>query len=218
MGYREIILADSPYGYWPLGETSGATAVAAAGSNGTYTSVTLGQAGISTSTGQTSIRVTGIGSYATVPDAGSAGKATGSIEIWLNPGTNSGDCCFIGNGPYFSIPSNGAVNFYLNGPGWQTGGGAVAAGAWRHLVATWTAAGGTIYSNGAVLYTLPANSGVFFSTAVDFGRRSDVPNSPCTGYYQHVAFYNTVLSAAQIRKHYTEGLASAGLKRFGEFA
>src|SRR5262249_9939864 len=69
-GYSAAVLADSPSGYWRLGETSGTTASDASGQNhpGSYLNTpTLGQPGALTGDTDTSVAFNGTDEYTSVP-------------------------------------------------------------------------------------------------------------------------------------------------------
>jgi hypothetical protein len=85
--YSSTVLADSPIAYWRLGESSGTSAVAAVGPNGTYqNSPTLGVAGFLTGDSNTAVTFArasaqGVGISTGMP----AGVAAGySVEMWTN--------------------------------------------------------------------------------------------------------------------------------------
>jgi hypothetical protein len=93
--YKSAVLADSPVGYWRLGESSGTTAAdsSSGGNAGTYTSVTLGTTGATAGDPDTAAAFNGTSSYVSVPDSTSLRPATFSVEGWVKTtahGANDG--------------------------------------------------------------------------------------------------------------------------------
>ena len=86
MTYSAEVLADSPAGYWRLGEASGTTLNDSSGNShsGTYTSVTLGATGALAGDSDTAATFNGSSSHADVAYASWMGVTTAlSVEAWI---------------------------------------------------------------------------------------------------------------------------------------
>jgi hypothetical protein len=84
--YSDKVMALAPIAYWPLWEASGSTAydISGNGLDGSYTGVTLGQAGIGD--GKSAPRFDGSTSFVDVYSAGlntAFSGALGSISVWM---------------------------------------------------------------------------------------------------------------------------------------
>jgi trimeric autotransporter adhesin len=226
MGYREVILGTSGLvAYWRLGETTGTTAADETGTNtGTYAgSCTLGVAGAIASSSNTAVSVNyGI---VAVADHASLGLTTDfTFEAWVNPSLSGGnDAWVIGKdtntgrsycfGLRRSFSANGMI-LQLNGIETAGGGNAVN-GSWSKIAVSRIGTSLSFYLNGVpILTTTRGDSIAVTTTGLDLGRRQ-YPGFEgwYFGAFDEVAIYNRGLTAAEIRRHYSEGLASAGLKR-----
>ncbi|MEA3078247.1 MAG: hypothetical protein QOF60_3155, partial [Actinomycetota bacterium] len=227
--YRDAVLADSPAGYWRLGEASGTTAVDASGHarNGTISAgVTLGVAGAFEA-----------GSNAAMSFDGSTGIATSytptvaafSAEAWVKTSGAAGSVAFPivqsrGSGASKSLTlsrdPSGEVNFVLDTDGVMVGVksvGRINDGAWHHVLGTWAAPSGTVVLPAQFrLYVdgLPAgvtNQNSCFSScsitspfagAVLKIARHDVWASTFPGTIDEVAVFESALSPSRARAHY----------------
>jgi hypothetical protein len=93
--YPGEVLADSPVGYWRLGESAGTTALDASGNgrSGTYVGgVTRGTAGALASDTDKAASFNGVDGLVSIPpsSAWSMGTANFTAEAWVNPNGDSG--------------------------------------------------------------------------------------------------------------------------------
>lgn len=112
LSYYDEVMADSPAGYWRLGESSGTTAVdEIAGVNGTYTGTcTLGAAGLVA--GNTALSLAG-GGYVKVTTSSFNYSRNFSVEALIRP-SGSGDRAIITRttgGFYLRLAGNGKLQF-----------------------------------------------------------------------------------------------------------
>jgi signal peptidase I len=230
--YRTAVLADSPYLYWRLNETTG-TAIDDAGTgnkDGTLLAQTYVQGQTGALASETRDKSLGLTMGTINANASVVGPATYSVEAWIkSTSTTGGRILGFGNatgqtastaasiGRQLYLAPNGKVMF-----GDGTGPGKVALaslaavnnGAWHYVVGTST--GGP---NGMKLYvdgTLQtqgnqpapaAAAGYWRAGAEDL---TGWPSAPTDGYYDgsldELAVYTTALSAARITAHYQAGI------------
>jgi len=235
--YEQIILRDGPKLFLPLNDTSGTTATALAGSNGTYSgSPTLGVAG-PTPVGSTAAQFSGSGQYGTVPDADSLSSHAGAtgvqtVEIWVNTALAAGGNRGIlgkGSGSVFefiaTVNADNKIQFDFPQSNGASGMGVLSSvplvqNAWTHVVAVYERAVPrlTLYQNGVQVAQSTSATGSTTNTATSlyFGTRND--GTPGSGTYDWngkqaaLAIYDYALSAAQIAQHYAASpLAFRGL-------
>lgn len=109
-GYSAAVMADSPVGYWRLGDASGTVAVAEVGADGAYVNApTLGVPGLVIGDSDTAVRLAKINSQKVTASAQiiAGGVGDGTIELIFNwsdtPGTNNwliSDSQYFGWGIY----------------------------------------------------------------------------------------------------------------------
>jgi hypothetical protein len=224
LDYASMVLADSPAGYWRLGETSGTAAADASGhgSTGTYTGgVTLGQAGAISGDADKSALFDGTSGYVSIADAAVLRTPTNnqwSIEAWVYPTSGSGLKEIIrkandGSG-YFLRINNGTLESLLNFTGGyvQRSGGTVGTGGWHHVVVTYDGTTRKHYVDGQLAASWSDGATLSFSTqALAIGADPSIPASEFfAGYIDEVAVYPTALSATRITAHYRKGLLGVG--------
>lgn len=227
LSYAATVLADHPYGYWQLNETSGTVATDSSGNgnNGTYIgSPTLNSTGLVTGGGGcpqfngTSQRI----------DVGSVAALTSisrnfSVEMWVYPddlvaahgllsnglpSTGTSGCLYLRNattGSLEVLQDNTASLFTV---------ASVFAAATRvHLVFSYDASNGWyVHKNGSP-FSSGTNAASFAGASVGFttfGADSNRPkSSTITDYFKgriaHVAVYTTKLTDAQILNHWNVG-------------
>jgi hypothetical protein len=165
--------------------------------------------------------------YLIAPYAAAFNTPTFTAEAWLNPtdvdGTIAGPLHVALSCGDFAAPRAGWL-IYQSGEGWNlrmynqngtatslsiSGGGAVNAGEWYHVVATFDGTtarlfiNGTEAASGAPTGYVPGTAGAF---AV--GTRADRFYG-WNGMADEVAFYNTALSAADVAAHYQNGISAS---------
>lgn len=224
--YQDAVLADSPSGFWPMQELSGATAADVSGNSrdATYNgSVTLGAGGPGAySGGLYSAEYTGAtSSFADAGDlsawetgAGSSGLF--SVEGWFR----------LTGAPYTVIAAKGsASNYewalwvtntyevafsYYNAAGTtqataKSGTYEVGLGTWFHIVGYFDKAGSTmgVILDGSSSWTASTTgtSITAGSSPMLFGKMAD-NFAPINGRLCNLAYYPTKLSAAQALNHH----------------
>jgi hypothetical protein len=228
--YKDVVLADTPIGYWRLGEASGTTAVDQVGANpGTYSGgPTLGVAGAPGHGSSTAVTLDGSSQYVTVPDAGALSPEAGatgelSLEAWvkLSALPTGGPATVMAKGTTkgfeygLRVRPDGSVEIRL----WTAGGstyqavaspaGAVTPGAWVHLVGTCdNGASCQVYVNGTQRASVSSGWGATppsdGTAALTIGRRADGVQ-PLVGTVGEVAVYGRALSASRVSAHYSAG-------------
>ena len=226
-GYAAAVLADSPAGYWRLGESSG-TSAADAGPNGltgTYGSgVLLGNIG-ALQDPSTAASFNGTGNAKV--SAGVTGLPTGTsartVEAWVNPSGNGGTVFttnaasgqkfivqignFGGSWYLFTDGANGANNITLSG------GQVPPTGVWSHIAFVFDGAANTwrYYLNGqqSASGTFPVAINTAALTSTTIGERLDY-SQPFSGLLEEVAIYPSALSAARIAAHYAARFSIGG--------
>jgi hypothetical protein len=227
--YSAEVLADSPVGYWRLGESSGTNAADSSGNSrdGTYSgSPTLAQTGLLTGDADKSVSFDGSDDYVDLSNP-SALRFSGSfsLEAWVKiPSGVTQQAAVIaqqydGSGVNYILAFfNGADSSLKPSFGWYNG-------SWRlqrsltslsvdtvyHLVGTWDGSSMKIYVNAVEpSYDGATGSGAPPTSTANFriGSRWDTAASPhkFTGFIDDVAIYSTALSQSRIQAHYDAGI------------
>jgi hypothetical protein len=215
--YADAVLADTPAGYWRLGETSGATAADAAGSNpgGYHGGALLGQASLlATDLTNKAVRFDGANDYVDIPSS-AALKPTAkvSVEAWIKPKA------LPAAGDFVSIASKAeSYSLQLNGPlleltiiqsgsrrRVQAPAGAIAAGQVYHVVGTYDGSTERLYVNGAEVASAPLSGTITTnSSSLDIGSWSE-GSEDFNGTIDEVAVYAAALSPARVAAHWQAG-------------
>lgn len=222
--YTTDVAHDSPSAYWPLGETSGTTAVdySGAGHNGNLSnSVTLGVTGprppsyAGFDAGKTAYQFDGATAYINCGNGPSlSGTTDFTVEAWVNT-TATTMARLISqrsgfDGEYmFDINADGSLQFTIYGGGYQFNFGTarkVNDGLWHHIAAVRNGTNGAIYIDG----TLAANAtgpvrplDASFTTFIGFDGRDAA--SYFNGALSDVAIYPVALSTHTITLHAYHG-------------
>jgi hypothetical protein len=215
--YANTVLADSPAGYWRLGELSGTTATAASGTpNGTYTNGPLLGMGGAVHDTDTSVRFDGSNDYVTFGDVYDlTGTSNFSLEAWVKPAAaatanfpmiiskygTSGWNLYMENN---AQPNADAVTFerLASGSDYASTATSLQPGTWYHVVATYDGSRMRIYLNGVLGDNLPSTRSLpDTATAMNIGGTGDEFN----GQIDEVAIYTTVLNQTRIQAHYDAG-------------
>ena len=223
--YSSVILADSPFAYYRLGESSGNVADlsgngltgVASGSTFTY-----GQTGGLPAENNTSIN--GNGSTALFASANQFnlnGSTTGSVEAWVKFATlPTGGTIYeftgisslsFTNGIGLFIDASGIFGQIRTGSGDNLPGYAISnlnAGVWYHVVLTYSSGvGAKLYINGRLVATANTVNGAIIhqlNTPIYLFRAASAGRN-LNGNLQEVVYYTTALTQAQITRHYQAG-------------
>ena len=222
MTYSTVVLADSPRGYWRLGEAAGTNADNAegtAGRDGTYTAgYTLNQTGALTGDSDPAVLLATTG-YVNCGTDFSFGPGACSFECWFKT-TNTGYNTLIGKG-------NGSVWLLVDGGDhtihWgQSGVGdgchssvTVNDGNWHHVVGTKTAAQAyLVYVDGSdvTVYDGTAEPWNTAGYPLDIGADYETGTRRWffNGTIDEVAVYDAVLTSTQVATHYAAGMGTLG--------
>jgi len=222
--YSSVVLADSPVGYWRLGEAAGTTAdnLGSGGSaiDGTYVgSPTLGVTGLLTGDSDTAVTFNGSTQWVLIPDNAALDVGdTLTIEAVANVDTGSAWCPIYwkgtGTGRFEVGWSRSFTDMavYINGVGNVSSIEHLTAGHTYHLVATKD--GGSyfkLYINGVECTYTYYTAG----TVVDNAQDAYIGYGPDPAYFDgtldEVALYDYALTPAQVAAHYAASVAAAGV-------
>ncbi len=242
-GYAAAVTADSPVGYWRLGEASGPTALDSWGlHDGSYNgNETFGRPGALLGDSNTSVDFSGDGAslvrvpYSSDFNGGLDPNGSWTVECWVNPDLDAASEGFAvpvasvdltaGRSGYFFLVQPDGWQFRLgNGggylPGWNGAagsvGGAPQAGNWYHLVGAYDGAAGNgyVYVNGVqVKSAAVVGLAQNGSATFNIGDRGD--GAPWAGRIDEVAVYSGVLSSNRIAAHYNAARPSITITRSG---
>lgn len=232
-GYPLAIMADSPAGYWRLGEASGTTAAdMLAANNGTYQNgPTLGVTGLLTGDGNTAVSFAGVGTsqYVTTPYNPPTGSAARSFECWVGgftaAGTGGSDThalCAYGvaaTSTKFVVRVNdsgatgttGSVRLEIQGDA-TVGATAINDGSAHHVVVVLdgpTVADVRIYIDGVEDTHSVDGAATVATSAGALAFAADPVSTTLRewlGVLDEVAFYGYALTAAQVLAHYNAGI------------
>lgn len=211
--YVSEVLADSPLGYWRLGETSGTTAVDMSGNgrNGTYAGTyTRGTKGAITALDTATYF--GIGSVDIVSSTLQPSTAV-TVEAWVKPTATCGNCAIFDksanggtNSSFLMWEASGRVKcrFIKGGTQYNVqSDGLIPDDVWSHVACTWDGTTIRMYVDGTVqsqttALTAPISTGTGWSR---IGRLADGTYS-MYGEIDEVAVYGTALSQTRITAHY----------------
>jgi hypothetical protein len=229
--YRVAVMADSPFRYWRLGETSGPTAADASGGNrpGTYVGTyALNQASaLRWDRGQTAASFTVGGVTA---NSNQAAPGTWSLEAFVKTtSTAGGRILGFGTGSGGSASGTSDRHLYLTPSGnialgilqststkfAVTSPGTYRDGAWHHVVGTHNPTTGQpttglrLYVDGNLVASQASTSALTPYTAflrAGAESLSGWPGNPTSAYLSgqldELAMYPTALTAAQVSAHY----------------
>lgn len=213
-GYAAAVRLDEPVSWWPLDDTTPATARDEMGRNdgivqGGVVPGVPGPFGV----GSTAFRFDG-GACSGI-DVGRNPQSLASsritVEAWARAATSATGIIFRwrhhGYG-FFSLGDGVHFNGYPGGIGSSVqGGSGVADGRWHHLVGSWNGSAWRVYLDGMLVGEEPASGDLYYngSHAVAIGRDADA----CDGWVPsfegdlaHVAVYGSALAPARVRAHF----------------
>lgn len=219
--YITAVLADSPLGYWRLGESSGTTANDSSGNarHGTYagsTLPTLGATGMVYGDVDTAVNVTVAGGRIEVPYGAWMNVAAFTAEGLCNLSTAGAIlsrryAAADGTDSTFTLRAAGSMVLVTNSPGaaeyapilpW-----AAVTGAAHHLAGSYDGVNVKLYKDGLLYYARRVNSPLNLPTAGTlFGLTSrtalsDYATEGCVGIGDELAYYGSALSQARIKAH-----------------
>ena len=220
--YRTAVLADAPFLFWRLDETSGTVVddETSANRDGTLagTGYTWGQAGALAS--ESSDRSLALSSGVATANTQVAGPARFSVEAWARTTSTSGGRV-LGFGDGAGQTSSGTVDRQLyvgtNGRAYFGIGSAktvmastavVNDGKWHHLVGTYTTGTGgmRLYVDGALQTSTTATTqtfnGYWRAGAEAMSGWTSNPGQYFVGNLEELAVYTTTLTATQVKAHY----------------
>jgi hypothetical protein len=218
--YVAAVLADSPVGYWRMGEASGSVLDSIGSSHGTATGTTRDVTGALT-TAQDDGAITFNGTSDKVR-MGDVLDQTGAVsyELWVKRANTTGALQYLMN------KGAGQPNIVLKADHYITVGEenvdlVLSSTAilndtnWHHIVFTWTGAAAV---DAAKLYVDGVNVGVHQNTATIAGNGSSLSLGAAyvdalyfAGTIDEAAIYNTVLSPTRVLAHYNAGITAGGL-------
>ncbi len=218
LSYMEEVLADSPHGYWRLGEASGTLAADAStnGNDGTYkNSVELGLPGGLVTDADTSASFN-TGStlekdHVLVPDSGSLDLGdTFSLAAWIRrDGTGLTDCILDKGEGSFIFRFDGEDHLLLRRNGVANIAKSttkITDAGWHYVVATKNGATVKIYIDGVdVTGTVTNSTCVNNAVALTIGASNAGEEDFFRGGIDEVAVYPAVLSAGRVQAHYEAG-------------
>lgn len=215
MSYESEVLADTPRGYWRLGESEGTTAADASGKShpGTYKNTpTLGVAGAIG--GNTGVKFDGASKeFVEVADHADLDLGdTFTLEAWVKREKGGVNQTIIskGSGAYQIRIEEEENKFQLlrQGTAILSYGAVIPEdGKWHHVVATKSGSTRKMYVDGVQGATGGTNSTCAnTATALRIAVTTEA-SEQTTGGIDEVAVYATALSEARIKAHYEAGLA-----------
>ena len=227
--YADAVAADSPVGWWRLGESSGDVAVdsgsAGASLNGTYSGVAPGAPGIVPDDGAVSFNANG---HVQLP-ASSLFEQTGpfSIEAWLKTtynGTNSQEVYRTAStyGVMMAMHAGGTavgtLSFALYGGTTLytlTTPNPINDGNWHHVVGTYSGDSTKtmkLYLDGAQVGSRTYTNSIYYTAAgATIGAWGT--SYPFVGSIDEVALYPVALGADRVQAHYDGRWALSGADR-----
>ena len=210
--YGSAVFADSPTGYWRLGETSGTVADNAAGASydGTYTGTyTQGATGLLAGDADKALSIGGAG-WVFVSSFDAAIQDTFSIEAWVNWTGTPANGVIVGrgtNGYAVSILADGTVHLEKwNVDAICTSTVAVTAGVTTHIVVTKSGAAVKIWINGVDRTGTVLNQTITANwNELGIGADRTGAQKFSGGVLDEVAIYPTALSEARVLAHFNAG-------------
>ena len=231
MSYSSEVLADSPLGYWRLGDTSGTTMTDSSGNgrDGSYSNVNLNQSSLlltDSANKAVGFGVTGATwRYGLVADAAWLDSSSFTVECWFTATTTSS---YQGLVTRDGVPGSRGWNLYLlNGQlhlfdaagsgAILTGSTTVSTNTTYHAVLTSNGSTVKLYLNGAQDATGSYALGNSLANNIMVGASvagNGEPTSPAlglSGVIDEVAYYGTALSATRVGDHYTAGTTTPAI-------
>jgi hypothetical protein len=220
-GYAKVISDDSPTVYLRLGEASGTAAdnLGSGGAtyDGTYINTpTLGVVGALTGDADTGVEFNGSSQRVSVPDGSATdiGDFPWSIEAWAKRDVTGVFHCISDKGvgmPWFGVSDTNKLSLYVNsGPKVVEQTGTFPTDAYyHHCVVTFDGTTAKLYIDGADVSGTTTDS-TFTNNASVLGVGANFAGTAewWNGKLDEYALYKSVLSAAQVYKHYRSGTSA----------
>lgn len=223
MAYTDEVLADSPIGYWRLGESSGPTCASEVNSptlDGTaVNSPTFGVAGALGESGDSDTAVSfGASQYVSftadalfevgdvlTAEAWIKRAATGTTgRVIIDQGANSVYLAIKDSSDLIAVAKNGVA--YIA----QSTVAITDTSTWHHIVYTKNGSTNAIYIDGTDVTDLLGNQTLSNKNDFSIAAKLDDAGETGIGGIDEVAFYDTALSAARVLAHYRAGSGFKG--------
>lgn len=213
--YAGEVLRDNPVGYWRLGETSGTTAVDSSGNgnDGTYEgSPTLGEHGALVGDENKAVAFGGNPDHVEIPDVGDT--LAGSYECWAYFNNLDNHYTLIARESdglnyvlLYHVSGNTIATYTQSGGSFTSLSFTPEAGRWYHFVFTVTESGDwKFYVDGS-----EESTGSFTLGSLDGSQRiflaQEGGGAYLDGLLDEVAYYENVLSADDVLRHFEVGKA-----------
>jgi hypothetical protein len=212
--YTQTVLADSPVGYYRLGEPSG-TSAADAGSLGTagvyVAAPTLAVAGAIFSDANTAVTFDGISQRVTIGASTITGTDNWTLECWVKCASWAGNKSAVSfgvggtNGAHIWFQAGAPRGLNAAGGGLTDAAAALSINTWYHVVLRRLTGTNSVWVNGTQYDPGTNNT----ATHVAPGASSEIGDSGAANWFagtiDEAAFYTTPLSAARILAHYNKG-------------
>lgn len=224
VGYSSAVSATPGLvSYWRLGESSGTTATDSKGTNtGTYTGTitALGQPGAIQGDSNTSVQLstTGVSTQGSVVASNITVPIHVTWEGWIKLSAWPADSTVIGEWDgthgsmlYLVSPSgNHSITMWVQGASTADLIPGPSLNAWHYLVGTYDGTNARVYVDGQLAVGPTALTGPITSPAValEMGAYNAGGGDRLQGYLDEVAYYNVVLTPAQILAHYNLGIGT----------
>jgi hypothetical protein len=222
--YSDTVIADTPVGYWRLGEASGTTADNAQGTSardGLYVGTpTLGAAGALNSDSDKAIGpLDGTSQYVRIDHSTAFNLGnTWSIEAWVSRGSTGAYRIIAskGTGAYeLSLDTDGTLTLRQANTGIMLATVAAIGTGWHHVVGTKNGSTLALYVDGSAASTDSSAN----ATTTDNGTYLIIGGNWDSGNFfngslDEVAVYGTALSSTRVAAHYTAGTSAPTASRF----
>lgn len=223
MAYADEVLADSPVGYWRLGDASGTNANDEISTNdGTYAGgFTLAVTGALTGDTDTAVTLNGTDGRVTIPATFPTLAASDmTCEAWIKTAATgtAGQMIFGAYQTASPFPgwgfifqqgtADGKLGFFdATSALWRKSTGTITDTNWHHVAVTVSSGGSTtFYIDGTAAGTVAGNAPNSFTGPKAIGSTgNNVTSALFNGTLDEVAVYSTVLSGTRILAHYTAG-------------
>jgi hypothetical protein len=214
--YGRAVAADSPIGWWRLGDTSGTAAVDQTGANnGTYTGgVTLNQPALVPAETDKAVALNGSTGYARVPAAAAYNLTRAiTLEAWIKPTSLPSSGVFrsvMTKAESYALQFNGPrLEFTIIQSGTrrrlQTPSGVIVAGGTYHVVGTFDGTTQRLYVNGTQVASAALSGSATTTTTPLVIGSWDGGSEFFNGTIDEPAVYGSVLSATRVAAHYRAG-------------